>query len=255
MQICGNTFIVSGGVSGLGLATVEMLLSAKANILVLDRNEELGQALQQKYSDQIIFAATDILDSSKIEKALKNLEKRFDNIVGIINCAGIAPAQKVLSRDLLPMPLEDFQKVLDINVSGTLNLIRLATPYIIRNKKESAQKGIIINTASVAAFEGQIGQVAYAASKSAIVGMTLPLAREFARHLVRVMAIAPGIFETPMLKGLPQKAQESLAQQVPHPARLGQAHEYANLCRHIIENDYLNGEVIRLDGAIRMGAN
>jgi NAD(P)-dependent dehydrogenase (short-subunit alcohol dehydrogenase family) len=256
MQIADSVFAISGAASGLGRASAELLIAKGARILLLDRNQELAASVSANWGDKALFVACDVLDSDAIESALSQAVKRWGKISGAINCAGIAPPQKVLNKENRPLPLSDFQKVIDVNLIGTFNLIRLVAAAIanlpIPNK--SSDCGVIINTASVAAFEGQVGQAAYAASKGAVAAMALPIARELSRYGIRVMTIAPGIFETPMLAGLPDKARESLGVQVPFPARLGRPQEFAQLCAHIIENEYLNAEVIRLDGALRMAA-
>lgn len=252
MQVKGNTFLVSGGSSGLGAACVQRLAEAGANVVIVDLNAELGGALAQSIGDQARFVKTDVTSEADVQTAVSTATSEFGGLHGVINCAGIAIAAKVLGRQGMHT-LDAFNKVLQVNVVGTFNVIRLATAVMVENEpNEGGERGVVINTASVAAYDGQIGQVAYAASKGSIVSMTLPIAREMARSGVRVMTIAPGIFETPMMAGLPEKARISLGEQVPFPSRLGKPEEYAALAHHIIENPMLNGEVIRLDGAIRM---
>ena len=252
MQVKGNTFLVTGGSSGLGAACVQRLAAAGANVVIVDLNAELGEALAQSLGEQARFVKTDVTSEADVQTAVSTATSAFGSLNGVINCAGIAIAAKVIGRKGLHT-LDAFNKVLQVNVSGTFNVIRLATAVMVENEpNEGGERGVVINTASVAAYDGQIGQAAYAASKGSIVSMTLPIAREMARSGVRVMTIAPGIFETPMMAGLPEKARISLGEQVPFPSRLGQPEEYAALAHHIIENPMLNGEVIRLDGAIRM---
>lgn len=254
MIITNNTFLISGGASGLGLATAKMIIENGGKAILLDIDEENGQKFASEMGPSAQFIKTDVTDEKSIEKAIEITITTFGNIAGAINCAGIGPAKRVVGKEG-PHPIDFFQKVININLIGTFNLIRLAANVMQSNQPiEGGERGIIINTASVAAFDGQVGQAAYSASKGGIVAMTLPIAREFARMGIRVMTIAPGIFETPLLLGLPQEAQDSLGQQVPFPPRLGKPAEFANLVKQIIENQMLNGETIRLDGAIRMGA-
>lgn len=250
MQIQASNFIVTGGSSGLGAACVRRLAAHGARVVIADLNVEAGQALADELGTQVQFVRVDVTNADDVQTAVDSINGPLH---GLINCAGIVIAAKLLDREGNPHPLEHFRKVIDVNVVGTFNVIRLATAVMVHNPPNDAgERGVIINTASVAAFDGQIGQVAYAASKGAVASLTLPLARELARSGIRVATIAPGIFETPMMAGLPEKARESLAAQVPFPSRLGRPDEYAALAQHIIENQMLNGEVIRLDGAIRM---
>lgn len=249
MKINQKVFIVTGGASGLGKATATLLLENEAKVAVLDLNES-----NITPSESLIFCKTDVRSEKEVQAAIAQTIAKFGKIDGVVNCAGIGPPKRVVGKEG-PHDLDFFKKVVDINLVGTFNVIRLAANEIQNNTPDQGgERGIIINTASVAAYDGQIGQAAYAASKGGIVSMTLPIAREFARMGVRVMAIAPGIFETPLLAGLPQEAQDSLGKQVPFPPRLGKPAEFAALVIHIIQNSMLNGEVIRLDGAIRMGA-
>lgn len=251
MIIQNNTFVVTGGASGLGLATTQMIFENGGNVVVLDLNEAAGKALE---NERILYVLTDVTSEDSVTNALQKAKERFGNtIVGAINCAGIAPAKRVVGKDG-PHSLDIFQKVISVNLVGTFNVLRLVAAAIATPSDGTTECGVIINTASVAAFDGQIGQAAYSASKGGVVAMTLPIARELARMGIRVMAIAPGIFETPMMASMPQETQDSLGKQVPFPPRLGKSSEYAALVKHIIENQMLNGEVIRLDGAIRMGA-
>ncbi len=253
MQIENKTFIVTGGASGLGLATAQMIVAHKGHVVIADVNTEAGETAELTLGKNAKFVCTDVTNETSVQAAIDTAIETFGGLHGLINCAGIGPAQRVVGKKGV-QPLEFFSKVVNINLIGTFNVIRLATNVIQHNPAlESGERGVIVNTASVAAFDGQIGQAAYAASKGGIVAMTLPLARELAQMGIRVMTIAPGIFETPLLASLPQEAQDSLGQQVPFPARLGQPTEFAALVRHIIENLMLNGETIRLDGAIRMG--
>jgi len=243
VDIAGRTFLVAGGGSGLGAATARMLENAGANVVVADLKGEPGANTR--------FVETDVTDEDSVRSAVEAAVE-LGALHGAINCAGVAIAEKALGRDG-PHPLDSFTKVIQVNLVGTFNVVLLAAAAMVGNDPgEDGGRGVIVNTASVAAFDGQIGQVAYAASKGGVASMTLPLAREFARSGIRVATIAPGLFDTPMLAGLPEEARESLGNQVPFPSRLGRPEEYAALVRHIIENDMLNGEIIRLDGAIRM---
>ena len=252
MQISGKTFIVSGGASGLGRASAETILAAGGNVLLLDVNAETGAATEQALGKQARFALADVTSEAQVQAAVDLAVSAFGGLHGVVNAAGIGPAAKVLGRNG-PHPLDLFERTIRINAVGTFNVIRLAAAVIAQNAPEpSGERGVIVNTASIAAYDGQVGQPAYAASKGAIVGMTLPIAREFASLGIRVVTVAPGIFDTPLLAGLPEPARVSLGQQVPFPSRLGRPAEYGALVRHIIENEMLNGEVIRLDGALRM---
>ncbi|WP_406613091.1 3-hydroxyacyl-CoA dehydrogenase [Acinetobacter schindleri] len=255
MDIQNKVFVVTGGASGLGAETSRYLVEQGAQVVLVDMNLELGQSLAQELGEQAQFQQLDVTDETAASEFFKTLEQTHGQLNGLVNCAGIAPSAKVLGRDGLH-DLAMFQRVLNINVTGTFNMLRYAAELISKYelKQSEEERGVIINTASVAAFDGQIGQAAYSASKGAVVAMTLPLARELAKNSIRVMTIAPGIMETPMLKGLPQNVQDSLGQMVPFPPRLAKPSEYAKLVGHILENNYLNGEVIRLDGAIRMAA-
>jgi NAD(P)-dependent dehydrogenase (short-subunit alcohol dehydrogenase family) len=252
MRLDGKTILITGGASGLGGATVEMVVNAGGNAVILDVNDTGGTALAAAQGAHARFAKTDVTNPADVQRAVDLALQTFGAVHGAVNAAGIGVAERVLGKEG-PQPLENFVRVIQINLIGTFNVIRLAAAAMAKNDAaEAGERGVIVNTASVAAFDGQIGQAAYSASKGGIVGMTLPIAREFARMGVRVMTIAPGTFDTPLLAGLPAAARESLAQQVPFPSRLGRPAEYAALVRHIFENEMLNGEVIRLDGAIRM---
>jgi NAD(P)-dependent dehydrogenase (short-subunit alcohol dehydrogenase family) len=252
MRIAGSTFLVTGGASGLGGAAARMLAEAGGNAVILDVNAEAGERMARELGDRATFVPTDVAREEDVKKAVAGARERFGGLQGVVNAAGIGTAEKVLGKGG-PHPLDLFERTIRINLVGTFNVIRLAAAAMAAGPPSPAgERGVIVNTASVAAFEGQIGQAAYSASKGGIVGMTLPIARELARSGIRVMTIAPGIFDTPLLAGLPEAARVSLGQQVPFPSRLGRPDEYAALVRHIVENEMLNGEVIRLDGALRM---
>lgn len=254
MNIKNKTFLVTGGASGLGFATAQMIVKNGGNAVLLDINTITGEQATIELGQNTKFIKTDVSNEEQVQNAIDTAVSTFAGLHGIVNCAGVGPAMRVVGKNG-PHSLDFFSKVININLIGTFNVIRLATNIMQNNETgESGERGVIINTASVAAFDGQIGQAAYAASKGGIVAMTLPIARELARMGIRVMTIAPGIFETPLLASLPTEAQESLGKQVPFPSRLGKPDEYASLVKHIIENQMLNGEVIRLDGAIRMNA-
>jgi NAD(P)-dependent dehydrogenase (short-subunit alcohol dehydrogenase family) len=244
MQLDGSIFIVTGGGSGLGWATAERLTAGGAKVVVADLKGEAPEGGR--------FVETDVTDEEAVRGAVQAAEE-LGGPDGLVNCAGIGPPEKVLGKNG-PHGLDSFSKVVQVNLIGTFNAIRLASEAMSRREPsgEDGERGVIVNTASVAAYDGQIGQAAYSASKGGIVGMTLPIARELAGHGIRVSTIAPGLFDTPLLAGLPEEARDSLGKQVPFPSRLGTPEEYASLAAHIIENQMLNGEVIRLDGAIRM---
>ncbi|CDO90134.1 3-hydroxy-2-methylbutyryl-CoA dehydrogenase [Mycobacterium triplex] len=247
MEIKDAVAVVTGGASGLGLATTKRLLDAGAQVVVIDLK---GEEAVAELGDRAKFVAADVTDEAGVSKAL-DVAESLGSLRINVNCAGIGNAIKTLSKDG-PFPLDGFKKVIGVNLIGTFNVLRLAAERIAKTEPIGEERGVIINTASVAAFEGQIGQAAYSASKGGVVGMTLPIARDLARELIRVVTIAPGLFKTPLLGSLPEEAQKSLGKQVPHPARLGDPDEYGALAVHIVENPMLNGEVIRLDGAIRM---
>jgi NAD(P)-dependent dehydrogenase (short-subunit alcohol dehydrogenase family) len=243
--------LVSGGSSGLGAACVAEFARNGANVVICDVSER-GADLARELGERVCFVRTDVTDGAQVQRAVDEAAQRFGGVHAAINCAGIATAERVIGRNG-PLPLEHFTKVIAVNLIGTFNVIRLAAAKMLERTVEPGEdRGVIVCTASVAAYDGQVGQAAYAASKGGVVGLTLPIAREFAQHQIRVASIAPGIFDTPMLAGLPEAARESLGKQVPFPSRLGRPAEYAALARHIVENQMLNGEVIRLDGAIRM---
>jgi NAD(P)-dependent dehydrogenase (short-subunit alcohol dehydrogenase family) len=243
---------VTGGASGLGLATVEMALAAGARTVILDVNEQAGTTAAARLGNSARFISADVTSDASMKRAVEMAVETFGAVHGLVCAAGIAAAERVLPKEGV-QPLEHFTRVINVNLVGTFNAVRLAAAAMAANAPNDAgERGVIVTTASVAAFDGQIGQAAYAASKGGIVALTLPVARELARIGVRVMTIAPGTFDTPLMSGLPEAARQSLAQQVPFPSRLGRPPEYAALVRHIFENEMLNGEVIRLDGAIRM---
>jgi NAD(P)-dependent dehydrogenase (short-subunit alcohol dehydrogenase family) len=252
VRIEDHTFVVTGGGSGLGAATVRRLADAGATVVIADIDEDAAKVVASDLGDRARVVPTDVTDEASTQAAIDAATATFGALHGLVNCAGVGPAMKVLGRQGTH-PLEAFAKAVEINLIGTFNAIRLAAAAMVDNAPEDAgERGVIVNTASVAAFDGQIGQAAYSASKGGVVAITLPIARELAEHGIRVMTIAPGIFDTPMLAALPEKARLSLGQQVPFPPRLGKPDEYAALVEHIVGNQMLNGEVIRLDGAIRM---
>jgi NAD(P)-dependent dehydrogenase (short-subunit alcohol dehydrogenase family) len=254
MNIKNKTFIVTGGASGLGLATAQMIIENGGNAVLLDINALAGEEAESKFGEKAKFVQTDVSNEESVKNAISIAQSTFGGLNGAINCAGIGPAERVVGKNGVHS-LTSFTKTITVNLIGSFNIIRLVSEVLQNNEpSEGGERGVLISTASVAAFDGQIGQAAYSASKGGIVAMTLPVARELARAGIRVMTIAPGLFETPLLAGLPEEARISLGQQVPFPPRLGQPFEYANLVKHIIENKMLNGEVIRLDGAIRMAA-
>jgi len=252
MQIQSSVFLISGGGSGLGAATARMVVEQGGRVVLADINAAAGNAVASELGEPARFIQTDVTDEASVQAAIATAVETFGGLHGAVCCAGIGPAERVVGRNG-PHSLASFTKVITVNLIGTFNVIRLAGVAMQGNEPgPSGERGVIVDTASVAAFDGQIGQAAYAASKGGIVAMTLPIAREFARFGIRVMTIAPGIFETPLLGSMSREVQESLGQQVPFPPRLGQPSEYAALVKHIVENQMLNGEVIRLDGAIRM---
>lgn len=254
MQLSGATAIITGGASGLGHATATRFVAEGANVVILDLGFSEGEARAQEFGDQAEFVATDVREEDAVQAAIDHARERFGKVDIAVSCAGIGPPTRILGRNG-PHPLEQFQQVIDVNLIGTFNVLRLAAAAMDENEPDEAgEKGVIVNTASIAAYDGQIGQAAYAASKGGIVGMTLPIARDLARHHIRVVTIAPGLMDTPLLAGLPQEAREALAADVPHPARLGDPAEFGALAAHIVANPYLNGEVIRLDGSLRMKA-
>ncbi len=254
MDINNKVFLIGGGASGLGYATAKMIVNNNGKVIILDINDTAGKNAENLLGDRSLFIKTDITNENDVQHGIDKGITKFGSLNGLINCAGIGPAKRVLGRKGIHS-LDYFSKVININLIGTFNLLRLAAAKIELNTPEdSGERGVIINTASVAAYDGQIGQAAYSASKGGVVSMTLPVAREFARVGIRVLTIAPGIFETPMLENLPKDVIDSLGEQVPFPSRLGKPEEYAALAKHIIENQMLNGETIRLDGSIRMSS-
>ena len=252
MRLEGSTFFITGGGSGLGAATARLLVENGAHVALADVDEEAGEQMASQIGSGAEFVRTDVTDEESVQDALDSVVEIFGSLNGAVNCAGIGPAAKVVGKKGVH-DLGLFTKTVEINLVGTFNVIRFAAVRLAENELgEDGERGVIINTASVAAYDGQIGQAAYAASKGGVVALTLPVARELASSGIRVVTIAPGIFETPMLAALPEDAKDSLGKQVPFPPRLGRPEEYAALAKHIVENQMLNGEVIRLDGAIRM---
>ncbi|MFN8527436.1 MAG: 3-hydroxyacyl-CoA dehydrogenase [Anaerolineae bacterium] len=252
MELKNSVALVSGGASGLGAAVVRRFVTAGAKVVIADKDEEKGSALAAELGDAAAFAATDVTREADVQAAIDLARERFGGLHIDVNCAGIGMALRTTSKNGAH-PLDVFETVIRINLIGTFNVIRLSALAMSANEPNAAgERGVIINTSSVAAFDGQIGQAAYSASKGGIVGMTLPIARDLARDGIRVVTVAPGIFDTPLLAGLPEPARVSLGQQVPFPLRLGRPDEYAQLAEHIIANEMLNGEVIRSDGALRM---
>lgn len=252
MRMSDVVAVVTGGSSGLGLATATGFVEAGARVVVLDLPSSAGAEVARSLGPTARFAAADVTDPAAVAAAL-DVAEELGPVRVAVNCAGIATPGRIVGRQG-PLPLAEFERVVTVNLVGTFNVVRLAGERMMRTEPIDGERGVIVNTASAAAFDGQIGQAAYAASKGAVVALTLPAARELAAAQIRVMAVAPGLFRTPLLAGLPQDAQDSLARQTPHPARLGEPAEFAALVRHIVENPMLNGEVIRLDGAIRMAA-
>ena len=251
MDASGAVAIVTGGASGLGLATVRQLVADGAKVVIVDLPSSDGASVADELGDAVAFCPADVTDSDAVEAAL-DMAEELGPLRIAVNCAGIGPPARVVGKDGSPVDLDWFTKVVAVNLTGTFNVIRLAAARMMRHDPEGEERGVIVNTASIAAFDGQIGQAAYSASKGGIVGMTLTLARDLADKQIRVMTIAPGLFHTPLLASLPQEALDSLGAQVPHPSRLGEPSEYAAMAAHIVANPMLNGEVIRLDGAIRM---
>lgn len=252
MELQNSVVIVTGGASGLGLVTCQQLAAQGARVAAFDLNEEAGNALVAELGDQAVFARVDVTNVASVEAGIAHVVDTFGRIDVCINCAGIAPGGKTVGRNGA-LPLEKFAQVININLLGTFNVLRLAAEQMAKNTPNAdGERGVIINTASVAAFDGQVGQAAYSASKAGVVGMTLPIARDLAPLGIRVMTIAPGIFDTPMMKGMTDEVRDPLLKMVQSPKRFGEPKEYAALAAHIISNQYLNGEVIRLDGAIRM---
>ncbi len=250
MIVNDSVAVVTGGASGLGLATTKALLADGASVVIIDLPSSNGEAIAKELGDRVRFAAADVTDEAAVTAAL-DVAESLGPLRVAVNCAGIGNAVKTVSKKGA-FPLDAFKKVIDVNLIGTFNVLRLAAERISKTEPIDGERGVIINTASVAAYDGQIGQAAYSASKGGVVGMTLPIARDLASLLIRVNTIAPGLFKTPLLASLPEEAQASLGTQVPHPSRLGDPSEYGALAAHIVSNPMLNGETIRLDGAIRM---
>ena len=252
MQIRDHVFIVTGGGSGLGAATSRMIAAEGGRVVLADVNEKAGREVTASLGEQAVFVRTDVTQEAEGQAVIAEALSRFGGLHGLVNCAGIVAGERVLGRDG-PHSLASFARVINVNLVGAFNMMRLAADAMAKGEpNEGGERGIIVNTASVAAFDGQIGQAAYAASKAGIVGLALPIARELARYGIRVVSIAPGIFETPMMAGMSQDVQDALGRSVPFPPRLGKPSEYAALVKHICENPMINGEVIRLDGALRM---
>ncbi|MEO0323462.1 MAG: 3-hydroxyacyl-CoA dehydrogenase [Myxococcota bacterium] len=251
MKIEGSVALVTGGASGLGEATVRALVAKGAKAVIVDLAEDKGEALAEELGAGVVFRKTDVHDEAQVRAAVE-AAKALGTLRVAVSCAGIGWAARTLKRDGTPHPLELFQQIIDVNLVGTFNVLRLAASAMSAAEAVDGERGVVINTASIAAYDGQIGQAAYAASKGGVVGMTLPVARDLAKAGVRVCTIAPGTFDTPMLASLPEDVRAALAAGIPNPSRLGNPAEYAALAVHIVENGYLNGEVVRLDGALRM---
>lgn len=252
MKIEGRVFLVTGGGSGLGAAVARMVVDNGGRVVLVDINADAGAAMAAELGDAARFQRADVSSEADGKAAVQLALDRFGHVHGLVNCAGVAPGEKVIGREG-PHRLDSFVRGITINLIGTFNMLRLAADAMVKEEPDAdGERGVIVNTASIAAFDGQIGQAAYAASKGGVAALTLPVARELARFGIRVLTIAPGIFETPMMAGLPQDVQDSLGKSVPFPSRLGRPSEYAALVKHICENSMLNGEVIRLDGALRM---
>lgn len=254
MNIKQQTFLITGGASGLGAATAEYLVERGAQVVLADLNADAGAALVAKLgAEKAAFSRCDVTSAEEVQAAVDLAVSKFGDLSGVVNCAGIVVVQKLLDRDLNPADLDAFARGVNINLVGSFNVARLAASAMAKLPAQAdGERGVIINTASIAAFDGQVGQASYASSKAGVVSLALPLARELARHGIRVMTIAPGVCGTPMMDGIPEEARQQLEAGVPFPKRLGKPEEFASLVAHIIENTYLNGEVIRMDGAIRM---
>jgi NAD(P)-dependent dehydrogenase (short-subunit alcohol dehydrogenase family) len=252
MRVEGTVALVTGGASGLGRGAVEALRAADAIVVIADLPGSPGAAVAAELGERVVFSPTDVTSEADVQRAIAVAMDRFGGLRVAVNCAGIGRAGKVLGRKGV-LPLDSFRQVIEVNLVGTFNVLRLVAEAMAGQPPVDGERGVIINTASIAAFEGQVGQAAYSSSKGGVVAMTLPVARELAAHQVRCMAIAPGTFDTPMLAGLPDDAVRKLASDIPHPSRLGNPAEFGGLVRHIVENPMLNGTVIRLDGALRMG--
>lgn len=252
MRIAGSVFLIGGGASGLGAATARRLVEAGGKVLLADWNAEAGAALAQTLGAAARFVRTDVTQEEDVARAVEVAANELGGLHGVVNCAGVAYAGRIVGRDG-PHPLQEFTRVVSVNLIGAFNVARLAAAQMALNPPTAeGERGVIVNTSSIAAYDGQIGQAAYAASKAGIAGMTLPLARDLGKLGIRVMAIAPGLFDTPLLGSLPEDGRRTMGQQTPFPPRLGQPEEFAALVAHIVENPMLNGEVIRLDGALRL---
>ena len=251
MKIEGAVALVTGGASGLGEATVRAFVARGGRAVIVDMNEERGQAVAKELGDAVRFLKTDVTDEGQVQAAIAAAQE-LGTLRAAVNCAGVGWAARTIKRDGTPHDYDLFKKVISVNLVGTFNVTRLCASAMSQSEAVDGERGVIISTASIAAFDGQIGQAAYAASKGGVVGMTLPIARDLSKALVRVMVIAPGTFDTPMLAGLPEEVRQALAASIPNPARLGDPGEFAALACHIVENGYLNGTVIRLDGSLRM---
>lgn len=252
MNPSGKVAIVTGGASGLGLAATEELLDAGASVVVVDLASSNGETVAKELGDKVVFAPADVTSEGEVKAAVETAADTFGGLHILVNCAGVGFPSRVLTRDGDPTDLDRFEFVVRVNLIGTFNVIRLAAGAMAAQEADGEERGVIVNTASIAAFDGQIGQAAYSASKGGIVGLTLPVARDLSSKLIRCVSIAPGTFDTPMLAGLPEEARAKLAESIPHPHRLGKPDEFGKLVRHIVENPMLNGETIRLDGALRM---
>jgi NAD(P)-dependent dehydrogenase (short-subunit alcohol dehydrogenase family) len=251
MKIAGSVALVTGGASGLGEATVRQLVSQGGRVVIVDLNADRGQALAAELGDAAMFVRADVSDPEEVQAAVDQATS-MGTLRAAISCAGIGVAKRTIGKDGTPHDLAAFQKTISVNLFGTFNILRLSASAMVKNEPEDGERGVVINTASVAAFDGQIGQVAYSASKGGIVGLTLPAARDLSKAQIRVVTIAPGTFDTPLLASLGDEIRAALAATIPHPSRLGRPQEFGALACHIVENSYINGEVIRLDGAIRM---
>jgi NAD(P)-dependent dehydrogenase (short-subunit alcohol dehydrogenase family) len=251
MQIDGSVVLVTGGASGLGEATVRQLVSQGGRVVIVDLNAERGKQLAAELGEAATFAQADVSNADEVQAAVEQATS-MGPLRAAINCAGIGMAMRTIGKDGTPHDFGVFQKVISVNLFGTFNTLRLAASAMAKNEPVDGERGVVVNTASIAAFDGQIGQIAYSASKGGIVGMTLPAARDLSKAEIRVVTIAPGTFDTPLLGMLPEEMRAALAATIPHPTRLGRPQEFAALACHIVENGYINGEVIRLDGAIRM---
>ncbi len=252
MNVSGKVALVTGGASGLGGATAKTLHDAGASVVILDLPSSEGEVRAKELGERARFAPADVTNESEVGAAVDLAVNDFGGLHVLVNCAGVGWPGRVLTREGTPTDLERFEAVVRINLIGTFNVIRLGAAQMTSQEPDGEERGVIVNTASIAAFDGQIGQAAYAASKGGVAGLTLPVARDLASKLIRCATIAPGIFDTPMLAGLPEEARAKLAEGIPHPHRLGRPEEFAALVRHVIENPMLNGETIRLDGALRM---